>query len=399
MLTASAAASAPAAAPYAVGNFQKGETRTDLTRQWIARPADEKFLTLADLERAVKARYDASREDRIDSRTIELVAPEPKSRDDMHKLSVGLPDGRTAALTHWSFGQLCTLAKAPASYLRTLPSTFVADNLMWSLKWERGENEVKTYSTAEQMLAATGPDYGRIPDFEVVSAVRAFAGEGATGDRFRAPGVLNWATMMYDPKAEITADTTSYFASDRDVWIMLVDSENPIEVGKLPNGEPDLLTRGFIITNSEVGRSSLKLFAFYFRASCCNRLLWGVEQFQELTMRHSKYAPARFLEEARPAIASFANGSTTRLVEAVQQAKAAKIAKDEDDALAFLRDRKFSRTKAMAILEQGEKEEGRPVRSAWDFAQALTANARSIAYTDERIDQERVAKSILDKVA
>ena len=30
--------------------------------------------------------------------------------------------GRTAALTHWSFGQLATIASAPPNYLRTLPA-------------------------------------------------------------------------------------------------------------------------------------------------------------------------------------------------------------------------------------------------------------------------------------
>jgi hypothetical protein len=51
------------------------------------------------------------------------------------------------------------------------------------------------------------------------------------------------------------------------------------------------------------------------------------------------------------------------------------------------------------VIEIGEKEEGRKPRSAWDFAQAITAEARSRLNTDDRLEQELVAKSILDKVA
>lgn len=43
--------------------------------------------------------------------------------------------------------------------------------------------------------------------------------------------------------------------------------------------------------------------------------------------------------------------------------------------------------------------EDRPPRSAWDFAQAITAHARSIGNTDDRLAQEIEAKRILDAVA
>jgi hypothetical protein len=39
--------------------------------------------------------------------------------------------------------------------------------------------------------------------------------------------------------------------------------------------EPDILFRGFYNTNSEVGKSSLKIATFYLRAICCNRIMWG----------------------------------------------------------------------------------------------------------------------------
>jgi hypothetical protein len=40
-------------------------------------------------------------------------------------------------------------------------------------------------------------------------------------------------------------NTTTLYASDRDVFLFLVDDTHPIEAGRLPNGDPDLYFRGF----------------------------------------------------------------------------------------------------------------------------------------------------------
>ncbi|RWX72539.1 DUF932 domain-containing protein [Mesorhizobium sp. M2A.F.Ca.ET.039.01.1.1] len=390
---------APQTGDYAVGNLSKGEIRSDLSKQWIARPADQRFLSLNALRDNVLARAQRTKETRLDTRKIEFIAPDPKTQDDLHKLAIGLPGGEEIAPTHWSFGQLASLAQAPAKYLRQLPSQIVADALQYGMRYNRGVESIKTYGTAEELLAATGPDYGRIYDHEVVAAVQQVAGNGLGDERWKVPGLLDWRTMRYDPNHPVTIDTTTLYASDRDVFIFLVDDRNPIEIGKLPSGEPDLVFRGFYITNSEVGSGALKLAAFYLRAICCNRLMWGVEGFEEITMRHSKLAPTRFIEEARPALASFASGSSTKLIEGVAKAKAAKIAADNDEALEFLASRKFSRARATAVLEAVEKEEGRPARTVWDLAQGISAVARDIQQTDDRIELESEARKLLDKVA
>ena len=43
-------------------------------------------------------------------------------------------------------------------------------------------------------------------------------------------------------------------ASDRDVFLFLVDDTNPIEAGRLPDGSPDLYFRGFYCWNSGAPR-------------------------------------------------------------------------------------------------------------------------------------------------
>lgn len=388
------------ATAYKVGNFEQGKVNGAVSRQWISRPADQKFLSLDALKAAVDARRDNSVELTIPTKKIELIAPSsPTSIDQTHDLQVGLPTGQIINPTHWSFGQLCGLGKAPAGHYRELPSQIVADALAYRLRYNREIDDVKLYSSRGDLLAATGPDYGRIFDSEVVAAVQQVAGNGTGDARWKVPGMLNWENMTYDPEHPVTMDTTTLYASDRDVFMFMVDDRNPIEVGKLKTGEPDLMFRGFYISNSEMGSGALRLAAFYLRAVCMNRNLWGVEGFEEVTMRHSKYAPSRFIEQARPALESFANGSSGKLIEGVAKAKAAKVASDDEEALAFLAGRGLSRKMAAKVMEAGEIGEGEKPRTVWDMAQGITRVARDIPNTDARIELESEARKLLDKVA
>jgi hypothetical protein len=384
----------------------RGSHNGEVSMQWMSRPADQRFLSLDELHDFKKKFYQGTFQTRAKTDDFEFITPELNSVADLHKLTVGVKVdtgttvvAREVAPTHWAFGQMCGLAKAPAPFLRELPSSLVSDTLSYRLRYAREIEEVKLYGGAEELYAATGPDYGRIPDFEVVQAVRAIAGSGRGEMRWKIPGVLNWQTHMYDPNAPVTKDSTTLYASDRDVFMFLVDDRNPVEVGKLNDGAPDLMFRGFFVQNSEVGSRSLKIAVFYLRAVCMNRNLWGVENFEDIKINHTRLAPDRWLHQAQPALRAYAEGSQAKLIEGVAKAKEAKVATDHDKAVEFLTTRKFSLTRAKAILEIGEKEEGRPPRSAWDMAQAITADARSRLNTDDRLAQELVAKSILDKVA
>ncbi|MDB5665536.1 MAG: hypothetical protein JWS11_2079 [Cypionkella sp.] len=93
---------------------------------------------------------------------------------------------------------------------------------------------MKTFETEDgrtELRAVTGPDYGRIHDNELVEAVRRIAGNGTGDTRWKVPGVLDWSTGVYNPDVEISRDTTTLYASDRDVFLFLVDDHNPIEAG------------------------------------------------------------------------------------------------------------------------------------------------------------------------
>jgi hypothetical protein len=86
----------------------------------------------------------------------------------------------------------------------------------------------------------------RIFDHELVAAVQRIAGNGTGDTRWKVPGGLDWSsTDIYNPRVDVTKATTTLYASDRHVFVFLVDDLNPIEAEKLPDGSPDRYFRGF----------------------------------------------------------------------------------------------------------------------------------------------------------
>jgi hypothetical protein len=377
-------------------DVNRGERIGRVSSEWFSRPADERYLSLPDLFSAVMRRTERSRTRTVASAAIRVEA----SRGDAELLTLLLPGADApVAPTHWSFGQLASLVGAPAAYLRQLPAPLAAINLQYGLTSHRAE-QVKTFEIENgctELRAVTGPDYGRIYDHELVAAVQRIAGNGIGDTRWKVPGVLDWSTGIYNPRVDVTQDTTTLYASDRDVFLFLVDDLNPIEAGRLPDGSPDLYFRGFYCWNSEVGAKTLGMASFYLRAVCQNRNLWGVEDFEEITIRHSKYAASRFAHEAAPALTRFANSSPVPFVNSIRAAREKIVARSDEDREEFLRKRGFSRPETARIIETVLIEEGRPPESVFDFVQGITALARGKIHQDARLDLEGRAKKLLDR--
>ena len=379
-------------------DVSRGSRVGRVSSEWFSRPDDERFLSLSDLHASVASRASRSRTRTVESAAIRVEA----ARDDSERLMLAFPGADApVAPTHWSFGQLAGLVGAPASYLRQLPAPLAAINLQYGLASHRAE-QVKTLETEDgrmELRAVTGPDYGRIYDHELVSAVMKIAGDGVGDTRWKIPGVLDWSTGVYNPNAAVSRESTTLYASDRDVFLFLVDDLNPIEAGKLPDGSPDLFFRGFYCWNSEVGAKTLGLASFYLRAVCQNRNLWGVEDFQEIVIRHSKYASDRFAREASPALTRFAESSPMPFINGIKSAREKIVARNDDDRNEFLRKRGFSKPETAAIIETVLAEEGRPPQSVFDFVQGVTAVARGKAHQDARLDMEGRAKKLLGLAA
>lgn len=390
----------PVTGAYRTAATSKGARDGSVSKQWSERPDDQKFTSLSELESAVKHRA-------MQCQTVNL-APEDVhvTVKDGANIMLNIGGEHAAEMTHWSFGQLCSLTRCPAEYLRRLPAQMAAINLQHGLINYSGETmqAFSRHNGKHELRAMTGKGYGRIYDHEVVEQVRKIAGNGTGDTRWKVPGVIDWAsndngTVMYNPFVNITKENTTLYASDRDVYIFLVDDTHPIEIGKLPNGEPDLMFRGFIVWNSETGSKSFGMSTMMLRGVCQNRNLWGVEGARELRIRHSSMAPHRFAEEAAGRLLEYSESSASAIIRKAQAAKALIVARDDEERVDFLTSKvKLSKTVTEKILETVMNEEQHPATSIWDMVQGITAHARKCTHQDARLDLENKAGKLMESV-
>jgi hypothetical protein len=352
--------------------------------QWSKRPDDERYLSLTDMQQHFDAQRTRSKEGVVASKSL-VIQPQ----GDNNGLTVN-----DFSPTNWAFGQLCQFAEAPAKYLRTMPAEIVADCINYGLQFKRNVEDVGVLmeKNGESMLRAmTGPSYGRIWNGEVTAGLIKQFGDGRTGD-FRVPGEFGKAV-------EIDKQNTTLYASDRDMWVFLADEEHRIEVPSRRNGEAGQLARGFFVWNSEVGSATFGMATFLFDYVCCNRIVWGAAEYQEVRIRHTASAPTKFLEEITPALKTYANSSARSVVEAVAKARSELIATGNPEfrneaVTKFLADR-FGKHVAATAMKIHELEENRPVETLWDATVAITAYARGIKHQDVRVDLETRAGKLM----
>jgi hypothetical protein len=359
------------------------------SRQWSSRPADERFVSLHDLYDAVRDGREHSVSSIVSTRKIRF---EPHLADNAKGLIATTAQGDMTP-TNWSFGQLSQLAGAPASYLKRLPAPMVADCVNYGLRFLRDAEDVGLLRYApgkgrmDELRAATGPRYGRIWNEEIVGALIQKFGDGLTGD-FRVPG-------EFGKRVPITRDNTTIYGSDRDIFVFLADEDRRIEVANRRDGQPGSLARGFFVWNSEVGSQSIGAAFFLFDYVCMNRIVWGVQEFREMRLRHTVSAPDRWLEEITPVLAQYAEASAEPVARIIAAAQEKKVSDDLDAFLA----KRFTKSEAAAVKTAHEREEGRPIETLWDVVTGATAHAKTLPHQDARVAFERQGGAILDLAA
>ena len=377
-------------------------TLMQASRQWSSRPADERFTSLPDLYNRVHTARENSTASVVSTRRIE-VQPHPA---DPRKGITIVGDHGSADPTNWSFGQLSQLAGAPAAYLRKLPAPIVADAMNYGLRFNRDAEDVGLLRTEQtltgrdlddagltgpiehlELRAATGPRYGRVWNDDIVGALMQKFGDGVSGD-FKVPG-------EFGRDVPITRDNTTIYGSDRDMFVFLCDEKNRIEMNDRRNGQPGSLARGFFVWNSEVGAQSIGAAFFLFDYVCMNRIVWGVQEFSEIRLRHTVSAPDRWLEEIAPVLVEYSNASAMPIEQTIAAAQEKKFDDDLDTFLA----KRFSKSEAVAVMAAHEREEGRPIETLWDATTAVTAHAKTLPNQDARVAMERRGGQILDLVA
>jgi len=361
---------------------------TACSTQWASRPDDERYTDLTSMQTHFNSLRDRSTGKAVSSRSLEF-APDPENP--RSGLLVQGQNGTPAHMSHWSMGQMAGLAGAPAGYLRKLPAPIAADCMNYGMKFDRDVEDVGVLLTSHddmptpELRAATGPNYGRIWNADIVNDLVNRFGDGRSGD-FRIPG-------EFGREVPITKDNTTLYASDRDMFIFLADEKNRIEIPNRRNGQPGMMARGFFVWNSEVGSKSLGIAMFLFDFVCMNRIVWGVDQYSEKRIRHTISAPDRWADDVTPLIEDMSQSSAKPIEDTIRAAQDKKLDKVDD----FLANRFGART-AQKMHAVHEAEEGRPVETIWDAVTASTAIARELPHNDARVEMERKGGALLDLV-
>lgn len=364
-----------------------GSNMMDAFNQWSSRPADERFETLERLHEVTSSR-------RLRSRGVEVATDKIHA---VYEAGSGLRINggiESSAPSHWSFGQLCGWIGAPAAFMRDKLSDapeLLTGNLNHCVQRAEVKDALKWLLVEPEndgpaiLQAVTSPTYGRIWDADCVAAVQRIR-DGSGGKWHNPPA---WAPGHFGDVSK--ARPGGLYASDRDVYMFMIDGGSFLE-----GGDGKALNRGFIVTNSEVGKSTFTLTTFLHRGVCGNNIIWGARDVTQLAIRHSKNGPARFDSEALPALRAYAEREAAADEAALKKAFNFALPAERKDLLALVsKAAKFSGKELDSAVLVAKTEEGK-CENLWELVQGFTTYARTFEFVDARVDLETRAGKLID---
>ena len=339
-------------------------------KNWVSRPADERFNSVADLHTAALSYRDNA---------VRTDVPTKKLRVEAHNGDVYLmaKNDMKIDLTNWSFGQLSQVADAPASYLQRLPAHMAADCLAHGIKNapERNNSMMfkKEHSGMVTLRALTSQKYSRIWNTDITSRLAELE---QVGPWQPAPAAFDGSRGLY--------------LGDRDMFAFMVDNDRRI-FEKGPGGG---LSRGFFISNSEVGAKSLKIQTFFYAFVCGNHYVWGAQGIKEVNIRHVGDAAGKaFTQDLYVELKAYAEGSAHEDELRIQKMRTHVVGKDLEDILDTVMGLKIAGvtrkqvTAGYELAQQREDWYGEP-NTVWGLAGGLTEIARDLPNADERVALE-----------
>lgn len=383
--------------------------------QWSERPDDERFWTLEDLHASTKAVADtAVEQDKVQTNNLRV-----EKGDGDNELILAGKKGMYSNLTHWAFGQVCRAAQvelnkaAPADFFRSLPATLAAQNLNYGLsKLSNSHTSALLFNRLNGngdliLRALTGTLYSRVWNHTIASRLLELPANWKTPP---ARPVWNRDT---DPRARIATEADTFagslvkpgelivpsglYASDHDLFVFLVDTENRVE-----DGSEGGLYRAVMLWNGEVGELSLGYTECLVRVVCGNHILWDVTDYREVRVRHVGAATeSKFWNQLEVDFREISGRSASDETSAVEEFKRAEFKGTKEEFLSVLIERMKGKgiaaktlRAAYDVAEENVDTDGSP-RSKWGMFNGLTRLSQQTTYTDKRTDLDRNASKVL----
>lgn len=346
--------------------------------QWASRPEDERFKSLEELHAATTHHQTVA----IESHGVDLRALTIGTAENGDPMLFS-PSGNHAHFTHTGFEQLCKRIGAPAKYMKALSPELREANMNYGLRTcENGDNDSMLFAQngVRRLRSVLSDSYQRIWNTDITSRLLRLTAEQPEWQP--APAAFDGSRGLY--------------ASDADMFAFLVDNDRRI----FESGPAGGLSRGFFVSNSEVGLGSFTIETFLYEFICGNHRVWGARDLKTIRIRHVGNADDRAFNELSVELTKYAESSARDDEQVIQRARAHVLA-DTKDALL---DRVFGlRIPGVTrkVLEQSydvavahEHWYGNP-HSTWGFTGGLTQVARDLPNASDRVQLERASSKIL----
>ncbi len=384
--------------------------------QWQSRPSDERFWNINELGTVLTDTRQRSYEREKPGRQVRAAVQQ--YGNDGADLVLTAGGSGAAKLTNWSFNQLCTYAAAPSSYLRMLPPTLAAECLNNGLA-KRGDDSTNLllHRNGEgdsdfTLRSITTDKYSRLWNSDIVKALQPATERGwmtpparpSVDDERARPATIHDIIPGQDDfglsvKVGDMIAPAGVYASDRDVFIFLVNPERIIDDGVKG------LMRGVFIWNSEVGAGAFKVQAFYLENVCGNHIVWNASGVKSMRVVHKGNAIKGVGYRMGQQLAAFANLDTSSERGMIRAARQHVLGADRKEVVANLYNNKSLGLSqgdieaAYTVAEEWEHTAAAPPNTAWGWSHGATRFSQTMHHTDARTKLDAAAGRVLELAA
>lgn len=379
--------------------------------QWATRPDDERFGSLAQLERATLEYALLSEEEGISQNQIHAqVIVDENGNKDLGIFIEGID--RTAKFSNSGFRQLCAKIGAPPSYLSKLPHDLAATLINYGVVKNPSDQNVVLLTKSEGNTFArsfTTNKYNRIWNYEIAGRLGTLNSEWVVpparparsdqkGTReATAEDVLRGNKFSLSVQEGDLIAPAGLYASDKDMFVFMVNEDRGIQVGN------DILYRGFFVSNNEIGEGSLTITTFLYNTVCSNHIIWGARNVVEHRIKHFGSANDKWNQAWKKLVDQ--TNSSSRFDEAlISKAKTFELGEDKESVVDYVYSKRIQALgkrrieKAFDTAVEYEDDHGVPT-SLWGMIMGFTRNSQESPYADERDVIDRAASSLLKVIS
>lgn len=335
-------------------------TLTAANRELYRRGPDETFASLADL-------HDHCRQERQYSSDVWQLPHTLQPHVHEGELLIPLDKGGHAALTDWSFSQLCRLSGISKDTVNRLqPDTA---RLAFRDTLPHGDKPIQLLTTSNSVRSVHGVSYTRLWNAELLETIRDVAPE------FQPPQTaFNGATGLY--------------CGEQDMFCFLIDPTGWVEIG----GEA--FAPGFFVWNSEVGRRSLGLQTFWFQRVCQNHIVWDAVEVIDFSRKHTANVRDGLLEIRRhiEALVKKRNARRDTFAGALEKAMHTRLGSDADEVMKALTKQAIPQNLIKEAMAIAETQGGFTIFALVD---ALTRLTQRVTYAADRTEIDAKVAGLL----